>query len=101
MSWLKASSEGAVLINVWLQPRAAKSEVVGVHDDALKIKLTAPPVDGKANAELRAFLSRRLDIPAAAIALLQGSTGRRKLIEINGLSVDEVKNRLQSLTEGT
>jgi uncharacterized protein len=93
MAWIRASC-GRVLLNVWLQPRAAKTYVVGVHDDALKIKVTGPPVEGKANAELLAFLAGLLDVPVGGIALRRGSTGRRKLIEIDGLSVDEARRLL-------
>ncbi len=79
--WLQALRQG-VALRLHIQPGAKKSEVVGLHGDALKIRLAAPPVDGKANEALLAFLSDRLGLPRAAFSLKSGQTSRRKVIEI-------------------
>lgn len=92
-TWINPSSAG-VIINVHAAPRAAKDAVQGLHGDAIKIRLHAPPVDGKANEALIAFLSGKLDIPKSNITLKSGLNQRRKIVEINGLSVSEVEKRL-------
>jgi len=81
-------------LNLFIQPKASKNEIIGPHNGALKVKITAPPVDGKANAELVDFLSDLLDIPKRQIEILKGETGRNKSVEILGLSEDELRRRL-------
>jgi uncharacterized protein (TIGR00251 family) len=85
-SWLKREAGGAVLLTVHVQPGAKRTEVAGVHGDALKIRLAAPPVDGKANECLVAFLAQRLGIARAAVELAGGATARRKRVRLAGVS---------------
>jgi len=66
-------------------PRASQTAVVGYHGDALKIRITAPPVAGAANAELIRFLAKRLGVARSAIAITAGASGRRKTVTITGL----------------
>ena len=94
MTWVQAGSDGRILLKVWLQPRAAKVGVIGVHGDALKIKITSPPVEGKANKQLLKFLVERLELSTSQISLRSGKTSRHKVVEILGLSINEVKDRL-------
>ncbi|MEA3220837.1 DUF167 domain-containing protein [Immundisolibacter sp.] len=76
--------QGAVwLVDLLVQPRAARTELAGLHDGRLKLRLTAPPVDGAANAALVQFLAERLDLPRSALSVASGSTGRRKTVSIN------------------
>ncbi|HEY6853977.1 MAG TPA: DUF167 domain-containing protein [Gemmatimonadales bacterium] len=70
---------------VHVVPRAKRTEVVGRHGDALKIKLKAPPVDGAANAELVRFVAERLDVPRSAVTITAGHSARRKTLEIAGI----------------
>src|SRR5690606_33254169 len=81
-------------LDVLVAPRAARSQVVGVHDGPLKVQLAAPPVDGAANAALCELLSERLDLPRAAIEIARGATGRRKTVRISGLDPAAVRARL-------
>lgn len=67
-----------------VQPNARKNEIVGLHGDALKVKIAAPAADNKANAALIDFLSEVLAVPKSAIIIRRGATGRRKMIEITG-----------------
>jgi uncharacterized protein (TIGR00251 family) len=67
-----------------VQPGARRSEIVGLHGGALKIKVAAPAVDNKANAALTEFLSETLGIPKSAVAISHGAAGRRKVVEITG-----------------
>ena len=75
-------------------PNAPRSEVIGWLGDALKVKVHAPPVEGRANEVLREFLADRLGVPRRAVTVLRGDTSRQKLIRIDGLSLAGVKARL-------
>jgi uncharacterized protein (TIGR00251 family) len=77
MTWLVADGDG-VTLRLHIQPGAKKTEVAGLHGEALKIRLAAPPVDGKANACLIAFLADRLAVARSAVSLLSGDTSRAK-----------------------
>jgi uncharacterized protein (TIGR00251 family) len=83
------SPKGAVL-TVHVLPKAARTEYVGVHGDALKIRVAAPPVDGAANDSLCAYLAARLDISQSSVAILAGQTGRRKRVLLKGVSRRQV-----------
>jgi uncharacterized protein (TIGR00251 family) len=80
---------GGVRLAFHVQPNARKTEAVGLHDDALKLKLAAPPVDGKANEALVKFLSESLGVPRSAVTLTHGHTARRKLFEVRGVSQEQ------------
>ena len=76
-------------------PRAGRTELAGTYgDEALRLRLAAPPVDGKANRELVRFLSERLRVPAAAVSLAAGQAGRHKILRVAGLAPGEVAARL-------
>lgn len=78
-------------LKVFIQPNSKNNEVIGFHGEALKIKIKAPPVDGEANSALIRFLSQQIGIPQKNITLLNGQTGKNKLIEIDSaLSEKEI-----------
>ena len=79
--WCGAITSG-IRMFVQITPNARKSEVIGVQDDVLKIKLHAQPIEGKANEALVRFLADMLDVPQSAMTITHGHTGRRKTIEI-------------------
>jgi uncharacterized protein (TIGR00251 family) len=79
MEWLQETDEGFV-VTVAVQPRSAKNAVVGIHAGAVKIKLTAPPVEGAANKALVKYLAKHTGTPASSVELLSGHLGRRKRI---------------------
>jgi uncharacterized protein (TIGR00251 family) len=93
VSWLVASGDGVVL-TLHIQPGAKKSEIVGPHGEALKIRLAAPPVDGKANAALLEFLAKKVGIARTALKLVSGEASRSKRVRIAGLGADEARARL-------
>jgi uncharacterized protein (TIGR00251 family) len=93
VTWLVADGEG-VTLRLHIQPGAKKTEVVGLHGEALKIRLAAPPVDGKANACLIAFLADRLGVARAAISLLSGESSRAKRVHVSGVTDAEARARL-------
>ena len=84
---------GAVL-SVYVQPKASTTECVGIHGDALKIRVAAPPVDGAANDELMRFLARRLSIPSTSVQIHSGASGRHKRVLVKGATAEFVKARL-------
>jgi len=92
-SWIKQCNDG-IALTCHAVPRAARDAIQGLHGDALKIRLHAPPVDGKANEALISFLSKKLNIPKSNIAIKSGLSQRRKIIAVNGLSKSEVEKRL-------
>jgi uncharacterized protein (TIGR00251 family) len=93
MEWIRETAKG-LLLPVRAVPRASKNEIQGVHGDALKVRLQAPPVEGKANQALIRFLSDALDIPRAQLSIASGETGRNKAVLITGLSKIELLKKL-------
>lgn len=89
MSWLNRAADGSVTLTLHIQPGAKKTEFAGLYGEALKIRLAAPPVDGKANAALIAFLAKACGVPKASVALVSGDTSRSKRVRVSG--VDPVR----------
>jgi len=82
--WFRQAGDGRITLTLHIQPGAKKTEFAGLHGDALKIRLAAPPVDGKANEALVRFLADVLDLPKSAVILKSGQTSRRKVLEVTG-----------------
>lgn len=87
--------DGAVRFEVHAKPRAKRSRVVGPRGDALEVSLAAPPVDGAANEELVRTLAEALGVPRRHVSLVRGDASRHKLVEVTGLSAEEVRARLE------
>lgn len=87
-------AKGAITLKVHLVPRAARDEIVGLHGDAIKVKVKAPPVKGKANEALQSFIAEKLQIPPSRVEIIAGQLGREKLLRINGVSRVEVEKGL-------
>jgi len=85
-----------VLLTVHVQPRASHNQVVLQLPDRINLRLTAPPVDGAANAACCAFLADRLDRPKSSVLVVRGETSRRKLVRIRNASAGQILARLQS-----
>jgi uncharacterized protein (TIGR00251 family) len=84
-SWLRYDAAARrISLTLHVQPNARKSEVAGLHGDALKLRIAAPAVDNKANAALIELLTKTLEVPRSAITIRHGATGRRKVVEIAG-----------------
>lgn len=82
-TWRREEAAGAaIVLSLHVQPGAKRSAVAGAHGDALKIRLAAPPVDGKANAELVRFLADAFGVPLRNVALVRGDTSRTKVVRI-------------------
>jgi hypothetical protein len=86
VSWCSPIA-GGVRIALQIAPNAKKSEVVGVVEDALKLKLQAQPIEGKANEALVKFLAKSLSVPRGAVVITHGQTSKRKLVEVSCASL--------------
>lgn len=91
--------DGRVRFSVRVQPRASSDSIAGVHGTALKIRLTAPPVDGAANEHLVNFLAGIFALPRRAVKILAGESSRSKIIEIEGVTERDVYELAQD-TDG-
>ena len=83
-----------VRLRLRIQPRASREEIAGVYGDAIRVRLTAPPVDGTANEALVRFLAALLQVSRSAVELVSGRTGRTKLVTVTGVSVEQTVRRL-------
>ena len=84
------------LISIRLQPRAKREEVVGERAGAIVVRVTAPPVDGKANAALCALIARTVEISPSRVHLVRGQTSRDKVVRVEGVTQETLRNALLS-----
>lgn len=96
-SFLSPSPDGTVLIRVYVQPKASRSRLVGLHDGCLKVSVAAPPVDGKANKQVVKFLAGILNVPVREVTVKSGLQSRRKLVEVNVSDVNEIRSMIDTL----
>jgi uncharacterized protein (TIGR00251 family) len=87
---------GGVRIAIRLAPKAARDRIAGPHGEALKVAVTAPPVEGRANAHLIRFLAKRLGVPKGAVRIVSGELARDKVVEVDGVTPDEATERLET-----
>ena len=92
-----ASTPTAVRLQVHVQPRAARTRIVGRHGAAIKVQVQAPPVDGAANAALIDLLAALLAVPRRTVRIIQGTTGRDKVVEIDAADPAACRARLDAL----
>ena len=90
------SAKGATF-SIRVQPRARKNAIVGEFGESLKVALTAPPVEGKANEACIAFLAELLEVPRSSITIAAGETSRNKLIRVSGVSAALIESRLRTV----
>lgn len=76
---------GRIKIEVSLTPRASRDEIVGIRDGLLRVRVTAPPVDGRANEALRRLIAKHLGVAKSRVRIERGARGRRKLLSVEGL----------------
>jgi uncharacterized protein (TIGR00251 family) len=86
--------ESAVTFKVRVQPRASRTEIVGEHAGAVKLRIASPPVDGKANEECRRFLARLIGVSASAVEIVTGDSSKDKVIRIHNVSTERVRDAL-------
>jgi uncharacterized protein (TIGR00251 family) len=85
---------GGVTFAVKVHPRAKKNAITGELGDALKVSLTAPPIDGKANQACIEFFAKLLKVPRSSVTIASGQSSRQKVIRVIGLSAEEVRKRV-------
>ena len=88
-------SNGGATFAVKVRPRAKKNTVSGELGDALKVSLTAPPIDGKANEACIEFFAKLLKVPRSSVTIASGQSSRDKVVRVVGLSADEVRQRIE------
>ena len=87
-------NEAATTLKIHLLPRASRDEICGLQGDALKVKVTAPPVSGKANKALQRFIAKKLNLSASQIEIMAGKRSREKILRISGISRAAVEKAL-------
>jgi uncharacterized protein len=87
--------EGAVSFKVRVQPRASRTEIAGEYGPAIKLRITAPPVDGKANEECRRFLAKIIGVGLPSIEIVSGDSSRDKVIRVHDASLARVREALR------
>ncbi len=90
-SFLHLQKDSSVIVDVHVMPNAARTQIQGLHDGALRVRLHAPPVDGKANLALQAWLAETLGVPKSAVALLRGASARRKQLRVAAASTGQAR----------
>ena len=90
---------GRPFFRVRVQPRASRTEVAGEHAGAIKLRIVAPPVEGKANRECIRFLARLLEVPPRAIEIVSGDSSRDKIIRVQDMSAARVRDVLRQMVE--
>jgi uncharacterized protein (TIGR00251 family) len=96
--FIRRSKQGVTLA-VHVVPRSARTEIVGIHGEALRIRLSAPPAKGAANAALIALVAKTLGVPQRRVEIVSGPTSRRKVLAVSGISREAAERRLaQSLS---
>lgn len=88
--WFRLAADGRITLTLHIQPGAKKTGFAGLHGEALKIRLAAPPVDGKANEALIKFVAERLKLPKSAVSLKSGQSSRSKVLEVIGADAARV-----------
>ncbi len=97
---IKDTSAGATF-SVRVHPRARKTAVTGELGDSLKLAITAPPVEGKANEACIRFFAELLNVPRTSVSIAAGESGRNKIIRVAGLNAEQVRRRLQQIQIAT
>jgi len=84
----------AITLKIRLYPRASRDEIVGLHGDALKVRITAPPIEGRANLALQRFIAEKLNLSSSQIEIIAGQRSREKILKISGVTHEDVEKAL-------
>ena len=98
MVYLSSTGDHQLLLDLYIQPKASRSRIIGLHDNAIKLAVSAPPVDGRANKEVIAFMAKLFKLPKSSMEIISGHQGRRKKLLISGgLSEKQARQILDPL----
>ena len=86
--------DDGVELNVLVVPRSSRCEISGIHNNALRIKLTSPPVDNEANVQCCDFIAKQLGIAKRQVLIIRGNTARKKVVKIAGVTESEVRRKM-------
>ena len=89
-------TSGAITFTVRVIPRSSRSEIVGEYEGAVKVRLSSPPVDGAANAELIKLFAKKLGVAKSAVAIVSGETSKTKRLTVTGVTAGQLRNLLSS-----
>ena len=84
-----------IILKVYLQPKSSKNEVVGPYRDGIKVKITAPPIEGKANEAVIRFLAKELGVSPSSIEIIRGQHTRQKTLKISGYMDQELMKKME------
>ena len=94
MPYVQTLPNGSLLLKIIVQPKASKNEITGLHNDALKLRLTTPPIEGRANKAVIAFLAKLLHLPKSSISIKSGLQNRNKQLLILGCNEENARQLL-------
>lgn len=97
MPYLTSKESQQVILNIYVQPKSSRTGITGLHNGEIRLTITAPPVDGKANIQVTAFIARLFKLPKSAVTLLSGHQGRHKKVRVDGIAQDQVQQILTPL----
>jgi uncharacterized protein len=95
MPCLQTRSDGSLLLSLHVQPGASRTELAGLHGDALKLRLAAPPVDGRANKAVVDFIAEILHLPKSAVVIRSGLASRAKKLLLTGIAEHQARSLLE------
>ena len=95
MPYLHPQPDGSLLLSLYVQPRGGRDAIIGLHGDAVKLRLSAPPVDGRANKAIIAFFAKSLKIPKSAVTIKSGLQSRMKKILLSGVDEEQVRGLIE------
>ena len=95
MNTVEQTTDGKIVIRIKVLPRSSRNRIIGCKDGLLKVKLTAPPVEGKANKSLKELLAKTLGLPKGNVEIVSGARSRTKSVRIDGLSLEDVEDLLK------
>jgi uncharacterized protein (TIGR00251 family) len=101
MPCLQARPDGSLLLSLHVQPGAARTELAGLHGDALKLRLAAPPIDGRANKAVVDFIAELLHLPKSAVVIRSGLASRAKKLLLTGIAENDVRSSLLKQNRGS
>lgn len=101
MTFLRKEKEHGVSLALYIQPKASKNAVAGLHGEELKIALTAPPVEGRANKALIAFLAKLFEVSKSSVSIVSGLQSRHKRCLLEGVTVEIARQVLDKSMKGS
>lgn len=99
MPYLQTLADGSLLLKLYVQPKASRNEIVGIYNDALKIRLTTPPVEGRANKAVISFLAKHMHLPKSSITIKSGHQNRNKQVLIKSCKEAKARKLLLGIPE--